>query len=512
MKRQLARLKELSLRGVIDLDPTTPTTTVTTERFLKFQEVYKHDPANFVAECLKHGRGVHPYQFEILEMLPKVGRVAVRGPHGIGKTALAAWMVLWAVLTEDDCKVPTTASSHMQLTHFLWPEIHKWAYRVRWADIGRPMFNLRHELLKRSLRRSVMCEAFAAASDRPELIEGAHAKRIAFVYDESKAVRDETFDASEGAFAQAGVGDYEAYALAISTPGEPQGRFYDIHRKAPGFEDWWTRHVTMDEAIAAGQMSTKWVEQRKRQWGVGTQIYKNRVLGEFAEGMIDGVIPLAWIELAQERWHEWQEAGGGGEFTGIGVDVGGGGAGDPSVIAFCYDGCKIGSLQIFANDDPNLFTMQLAGRVKGILDAEGGIAVIDTIGLGAGTYHRLCEQELDEQVHGFVAGARTDHRDISGQMGFVDKRAAGWWIMREMLNPANEFDVCLPPDDSERGLELTGDLTAPTHREMSGAKIRVESKMNVRKRIKRSTDCADAVMHILARQLVQYESPFLGFI
>ena len=64
----------------------------------------------------------------------------------------------------------------------------------------------------------------------------------------------DTFDAAEGAFSSVGADlDGVGYALAISTPGEPNGRFYDIHARKPGYEDWWVRHVTLAEAIAAGR-------------------------------------------------------------------------------------------------------------------------------------------------------------------------------------------------------------------------------------------------------------------
>ena len=61
--------------------------------------------------------------------------------------------------------------------------------------------------------------------------------------------------------------------------------------------------------------------------------------------------------------------------------------------------------------------------------------------------------------------------------------------MREALDPNDGIDMALPPDD-----QLTGELTAPKWRVMSGARIRVESKDDIKKRIKRSTDCAVAVI------------------
>jgi len=49
--------------------------------------------------------------------------------------------------------------------------------------------------------------------------------------------------------------------------------------------------------------------------------------------------------------------------------------------------------------------------------------------------------------------------------------------------------VALPPDDL-----LTGDLTAPHWRVMSNARIQVEGKDEIKKRLGRSTDDGDAVV------------------
>jgi len=68
-------------------------------------------------------------------------------------------------------------------------------------------------------------------------------------------------------------------------------------------------------------------------------------------------------------------------------------------------------------------------------------------------------------------------------------RAAAWWHLREMLDPAHGHAVALPPDDT-----LTGDLTAPHWKVQSGGKILIESKDDIRKRLRRSTDAGDAVV------------------
>lgn len=244
------------------------------------------------------------YQEEILNSIPEKKRVCVRGPHGLGKTALASLGLLWFACTRDglDWKVLTTASAWRQLIVYLWPEVHKWSRRIRWAKLKRAQFNQRTELMTTALKLSTG-EATAVASDNFEFIEGAHADYMLWILDEGKAIPDRTWDAVEGAFAGAGTDTaVEAYALAISTPGEPVGRFYDIHMQKMGLEDWHPRHVTLKEAIKSKRISKEWAAQRKAQWGENSVLYQNRVLGEFGNSESDGVIPYAWLTQAMERY------------------------------------------------------------------------------------------------------------------------------------------------------------------------------------------------------------------
>lgn len=452
-----------------------------------FKTKYRNDPAGFVEDCIifPSGQGPTGYQLEILRDLAQHQRESARGPHGLGKSALAAWAVLWFALTRDgeDWKIPTTASAWRQLTKYLWPEIHKWARRLNWKAIGRSPFTA-HELLTLNLKLSTG-EAFAVASDNAELIEGAHADCLLYIFDESKAIPAMTWDAAEGALS---TGD--CYALSISTPGDTSGRFYEIQSRKPGFEDWHVRRVTLVEAIRAGRISVKWAKARKRQWGKESALYQNRVLGEFATSDADGIIPLSWVEAANERWLAWKDAGGTlpAVMSALGVDVARFGE-DATIRAPRY-GQLVPELERTAKED----TMQTTGRVALQLRAHGGVAVVDVIGIGAGPVDRLREQGF--VVIAFNAAARTEWKDRSGELEFVNLRAAGWWNLREILDPANREAVALPPDD-----KLVGDLTTPHWRVQSGGKIIIESKEEIHKRLGRSTDDGDAVMMAFADQI-----------
>jgi hypothetical protein len=455
-----------------------------------------YDPVGFARDAIAWppGHQLTSYQAEILAHVPTERRVAVRGPHGLGKSTANALAVLWFAVTRDaagiDWKCPTTAGAWRQLEHYLWPEIHKWARRLRWDIIGRPPFSERSELLGLHLKLRHGA-AFAVASDQPALIEGVHADSVLYIFDESKSIIPGTFDAAEGAFSAArDEGLPEAFALAQSTPGEPGGRFYEIHKRQPGLEDWWVRHVTLAEAIHAGRVSEHWSVQRGRQWGTGSALFHNRVLGEFASADEDGVIPLAWVEQAVDRWRAWDEAGRpdpGGPRV-VGVDVARSGA-DRTVLALRHD-WTTAELRRYHLED----TMATTGRVRGILDGWGAKpgsrdarASVDVIGIGAGVVDRL--RELHLPVEPFNASEGTKRKDSTGELGFTNVRSAAWWAMRELLDPTAGQPIALPPDDL-----LIGDLTAPHWRVLSGGRIQVESKDDIRKRLGRSTDSGDAVI------------------
>ncbi len=449
------------------------------DTYADFQARYWSDPVGFARYCIAwpDGQELADYQVDALGALPVHKRVSVRGPHGLGKTAFSGIAILWFSLTRDgkDWKIPTTASAWRQLEKYLWPEVHKWARRIKWELVGRKPFIHDQELLKLSIKLKTG-EAFAVASDNHELAEGAHADHLLYVFDEAKAIPDAMWDAAEGAFSTG-----ECMALAISTPGEPQGRFYEIHKRASGYSDWWVKKVTMDDAIRAGRMDAAWAALRLKQWGENSAVYQNRVAGEFAANDEDGIIALAWVEKSNERWQARQDANDWGPLTRLGCDIGRGG--DPSVLARRH-GMAIKSFDEMNERD----VMSVTGLIHGILIGNPKVeAVIDVIGIGAGVVDRLREfKEFLGRILGFNSSESTTRRDESNEIGFVNERAATWWEMREMLQ--NDL-IDLPPNN-----DLIGELTAPHYKQMSGGKIQVEAKEDIKKRLGRSTNYADAAI------------------
>ena len=89
---------------------------------------WKQNPAQFVTDIW--GAHLEPFQLRALRGLVEHGRVSVRSGHGVGKSTLMAWSVIWYLMTHYPAKVPCTAPTAHQLDDVLWPEIAHWHQRM----------------------------------------------------------------------------------------------------------------------------------------------------------------------------------------------------------------------------------------------------------------------------------------------------------------------------------------------------------------------------------------------
>jgi hypothetical protein len=217
------------------------------------------------------------------------------------------------------------------------------------------------------------------------------------------------------------------------------------------------------------------------------------VLGEFSTTDSDGVIPLEWLERAQERWADLNEADKleREPLTAIAADVATEEGIDKTILAHLH-----GNILSRVISYPNVDTMATTGAVKSAIDGKGPsnrskrqkpIAVIDAIGVGTGVVDRLREQGIT--VDAFMGSGKPKYKDKTGEITFLNRRAEAWWGLRDLLNPAFGFEIAIPDLPS-----LTGDLVAPRWDQTSSGFIKIEDKDDVRKRLGRSPDEGDAAV------------------
>ena len=429
-------------------------------------------------------------QSEILRSVRDRPRTAVRSCNGIGKTFIAASAILWFLYGHPRSIVLSTAPTWRQVEKMIWKEIRA-AYRGARYVLGGTLMPKSPEL------HIVHDEWYAAglSTNEPDRFQGFHEEHIFVVVDEAAGVGEGIFEAIEGVLTSKG-----ARLLLLGNPTSIGGAFYDAF-KDPGFSKIhvsafdtpnFTAFGVTEDDIESGEWEAKiggaelpfpklitpsWAAGRIHSWGKGSIPYEARVKGNFPTQGDDTLIPLNWIELAMTRWSDLPS---GGQPVEIGVDVARYGS-DKTVIATRH-GAKLLPLQVYAQKG----LTETAGLVKLTADSEGTRAVkVDEIGIGGGVVDILEENRMDYTGVNVAAQASDPEK-------YANLRAELWWNLRERLDPdpsRNPDPIGLPPDD-----DLMGELAVVRYKINSRGQMQIESKEDMKKRLGKSPDRADAVV------------------
>ena len=245
----------------------------------------------------------------------------------------------------------------------------------------------------------------------------------------------------------------------------------------------WTMRITPEEVD-----KFKHDFEFEDQWYRPSDVCKIKILGVHPESSEDTLIPLSWIESAQDRWLATSKPEGIKAVRG--VDVAGMGA-DTTVFADKY-GNYIDNLNIPITPDPATIHMQLAGLLKQDANSLESI-IIDCVGEGAGVFSRLKEQGINNAYNFKNSLGAKGLTDKTEARKFLNMRAYTYWALRDALNPQFDSKLCLPPDD-----ELKAQLVEIKYIIRSDSSIQIEGKDDIKKRIGVSTDKADAVAQLFA--------------
>ena len=421
------------------------------------------DPVQWMADVL--GVQLWARQAEIAEAVRDNPHVAVRSANAVGKSFLAACLTVWYLETQRPAYVVTTSSSWRGVQRVLWPEIRR-AVRNARTELG-------GTLLRTEWRRDEKWGAFGVSADTPENFAGFRTSHGAFVIvDEASAIEPEIYEAIMGLTATGG-----SRVLMIGNPLRPSGSFYDAFRS----DAWAHLHISALECpnvvegrgVIPGLATRRWVEERKGEWGESSPAYQARVLGEFPEAGEDVLVPLHWVEAALAREAEPTGA------LRMGVDVARFG-GDRTALLVRDEGA-VRHLEWHTKED----TMTTAGRVlstarERLIKARD--IFVDDAGLGGGVTDRL--RELGIAVTRVNFGERAIEPDR-----FANLRAESYWSLREALDPNGPTPLAIPRAYKAIAYECGMPRIGYTSR----GQVKLESKDDIRKRLGRSPDLADAL-------------------
>lgn len=387
-------------------------------------ERLKNDPVFHVEEA----QGVNtlePYQRDILEAVLNHERVVVKSCHAMGKTFIAARVVLWFTSVFANSKVVTTAPTGRQVRLLLWNEIRAGHASSRYP-LGGKMDTMQWTMDPNwwAVGFTTQKEAATGQGQANSGFQGVHGEYVLVIFDEATGVQPDIWKQLEGLLTSANV-----RFLGIGNPTTKSSQFFPcfsdpsykkIHLscfmspnlRANGIADMaaleaevqYVRELPEDRALARLEgyvvvqsqlVTAKWVVGRAIQWGLAHPLFVSKCLGDFPEDEERCLMPLGAVERAQSREFDTSTPV---KRVSIGVDVARFGT-DKSVITPMH-GVNVHQPETLFKRD----TSEVAGRViRYVNDLPDELRrlvtiVVDATGIGAGVEDNL-RQYQNEHPH-----------------------------------------------------------------------------------------------------------------
>ena len=392
--------------------------------------------------------------------------------HGIGKSALVAWLILWAVSTFEDTKGVVTANTENQLKTKTWAEVAKW-YRL---CISREFFKLTATAIfsvDPDHEKTWRIDMVPWSEKNTEAFAGLHnaGKRLLVIFDEGSAIPDIIWEVTEGALTDI---DTQIIWAVFGNPTRNTGRFRECFSGGRFSHRWSAVAIdSRDVPISNKRQLQNWVDD----YGEDSDFVRIRVRGIFPRVDAESFIPFALANDAVERELSPQ----GGSVV-LGVDVAR--FGDDASVIYPRAGRDGASrpIEVFYGID----TMTLAGKVAAaFLRHSATVCMVDEGGVGGGVVDRL--RQLRIPVIGVDFGSSPDY--FYGEKDrYANKRAEIWGATRDWLATGS-----IPNITTGEDVTLVEELAAPTYGLSAKEAIQLESKKEMRKRRVPSPNVADAL-------------------
>jgi hypothetical protein len=439
---------------------------------------FQHDPYGWVLFSFPWGEGElsefdGPDAWQV-DLLQDIGRgiltvneaiqIAISSGHGIGKSALVAWLILWGLSTFEDTKGVVTANTARQLETKTWPELAKW-HRLfiasHWFRYTATSIYVNDPDPNR--QKTWRVDAVTWSETDTEAFAGLHnqGKRILLIFDEASAIADKVWEVAEGALTDK---DTEIIWATFGNPTRRGGRFSECFKRYR--HRWNAKRIDSRTVRHTNKVQiAKWIEDH----GEDSDFVKIRVRGLEPNTSAKQFIGGDLVDAAKGKHlieSQYCFAA-----TVIGVDPAY--SGEDSYEVMLRQGLKSQHLGTFrgAQDD-----FEFAGRIARWEDEFQADAVFVDLGYGTGIVSGGKQLGRSWRLVAF-GGA-------SGKPGFKNKRAEMWGDTRQWLKDGG----ALPPIDA-----LCDELTGPEFTVNLKGEIVLESKEEMKVRGLPSPNCADAL-------------------
>lgn len=408
-------------------------------------------------------------------------REAIASGHGIGKSAITAWLILWIMSTRPYAKGTVTANTADQLRTKTWGELGKWRSRCivgHWFEYnnGRGSMSLYHKSWPESWR----VDAQTCREENSEAFAGQHAANSTsfYIFDEASAVPDKIWEVAEG-----GLSDGEPMIFAFGNPTRNTGSFRECFNRQK--HRWNTRQI---DSRTAKMTNKKLIKQWSDDWGDDSDFFRVRVLGRFPRAGDTQFIPSDDVAAAQKR-----EVGRylGDDALICGVDIARGGD-DNCMIGFRRGKDARSEKTYRIPGEKSRDSMRVISMLTMIFDRhKPDVIFVDETGIGGPIVDRLVQ--LGYPCVGIGFGHKADdEKHYSNKTAEMGARCRQWLI-----------DGGTIPDEPQ----LEEELTCRDYWHNDRDQLVLERKKDLKKRLGVSPDWADQLYLTFAQAVPQRDIP-----
>jgi hypothetical protein len=220
-------------------------------------------------------------------------RFARASGHGIGKSALSAWLINWIMSTRPGSIGTVTANTFPQLRAKTWARLKEWTALCITAD----WFEITDTAMRAKDPEEPgtwFCEPTTCREENHEAFAGQHAPTATsfYIFDEASAVPDKIYEVADG-----GMTDGEPMIFIFGNPTRRAGRFY---RAIFGGEQHLWNYASIDSRTS--RLTNKaLIQEWEELWGEDSDFFRVRVLGLPPTADESQFIPHDLVEGAQRR-------------------------------------------------------------------------------------------------------------------------------------------------------------------------------------------------------------------
>lgn len=398
-------------------------------------------------------------------------RMAASKGHGVGGSALAAWIVDWIMSTRPHAQGTVTANTTTQLQTKTWAAVQRWTKACKTGH----WFVCNNERMYRiGYRDSWFCSPQTCDEKNSEAFAGQHAADSTsfYVNDEDSNVPNVVHEVEEG-----GMTDGEPMQFLLGNPTRSNGAFYEAvfgarrHRYDSVIVD------SRSARFANHKLHEEWIADH----GIDSDFVRVRVLGMPPAASDLQFIGSDLVRAAGARRAQLF----GDEPLVCGLDMARGGS--DNVVFWFRRGVDARSIPPIvipgeqARDSMRIVTVAADVLGKAYNGRKVQLMAVDATGIGGPVGDRL-RQMGHANVFDVQFGAASPDRQ------YVNMRAYMWGRMRDWLKIG-----CIPAAPDKIGVRLETDLTGPGYKHDKADRVVLESKEDMVKRELDSPDYGDAL-------------------